>query len=288
MEATRKSSYPGAAPRAVRLIATDLDGTLLRSDGSLSQRTIAALGRVQEAGIVVVLVSARPPRIVERIGRAAGIGGLAICCNGALLYDLDRSLVLASTTILPDAMQWITATLRQAMPGMCFAVENGLSVICEPGYYACKPHSSTGQPRVADLSACAGEPVVKLMAIHPERTPDELREYVHELLGASYSVTHSGSDFLEIAPVSVHKAAALANLCQRVNIDASEVIAFGDMPNDLPMLQWAGRGVAVANAHPLVLQTASEITLSNLDDGVALVLEQLISPSNVVGGKLLL
>lgn len=275
MEVTRKSMSSVATSRAVRLIATDLDGTLLRADGSLSQRTIAALGRVQEAGMVVVLVSARPPRIVERIGRAAGIGGLAICCNGALLYDLDRSLILASTAIVPEVMLRITTILRQAIPGMCFAIESGLSVTCEPAYYTCKPHSTTGKQHVAELSAWADEPVVKLMALHPTRTPDELRDSVHELLGADYSVTHSGSNFLEIAPAHVNKAAALASLCEQLHIDAREVVAFGDMPNDLPMLQWAGRGIAVANAHPLVLQIASEVTRSNLEDGVALILEQL-------------
>lgn len=259
-----------------RLIATDLDGTLLRRDATLSQHTISALQSVREAGMIVVLVSARPPRILCRIAQEAGIGGLALCCNGAMLYDLDRDCALQSVAIQPEQTQWLIATLRAEMPELYFAVEDGLEVTCEPGYYHKFTHKHKGKLRVVDSVSVAGGPVIKLMARHLTRTPEELHASILALVGAAYSVTYSGGPYLEIATAGVDKASALARLCAQLEIGASEVIAFGDMPNDLSMLRWAGHSVAVANAHPLVLEAVHEITASNEEDGVALVLERLL------------
>lgn len=263
---------------SIRLIATDLDGTLLRPDGSISQRTIMELQRVHEAGILVVLVSARPPRILRRIAQSSGIGGLAICCNGALLYDLDQDSILQSTSLLPAQTEWLITTLRAALPELYFAVEDGLAVTCETGYAALYPESTRLKLRVAATSVCYSSPIVKLMARHAEYTPGDLHPRVLSLVGEEYSVTYSGGSFLEIATANINKAAALARFCAQRGISAQEVIAFGDMPNDLLMLQWAGRSVAVANAHPLVLAAVHEVTCSNADDGVALVLQDLITP----------
>ena len=259
-----------------RLIATDLDGTLLRHDGTLSRRTIDALRGVREAGMTVVLVSARPPRILCRIAQEAGIGGLALCCNGAMLYDLDQDCSLQSVTIQPEQTQWLIGTLRAALPELYFAVEDGQAVICEPGYYHKFTHKNKGNLRVADTVSVSSSPVIKLMARHLTQTPEELHASILTLLGTAYSVTYSGGPYLEIATAGVNKASALARLCEELEIGAHEVIAFGDMPNDLSMLQWAGRSVAVANAHPLVLEAVHEITASNEEDGVALVLERLL------------
>lgn len=262
---------------SIRLIATDLDGTLLRPDGSVSQRTRTALQRAREAGMLVVLVSARPPRVVRQIAQAAGGGGLALCCNGAILYDLDKSCTLNSTTILPMQTQWLIETLRAALPEMSFAVEDGLVLTCETAYRANFPHVKKWEPLVVDTLSYYSFPVVKLMAHHHMHTPEELHERITSLVGATYSVTYSGGPFLEIATASINKAASLARLCAQLEINEREVIAFGDMPNDLPMLRWAGRSVAVANAHPLVLESVNEITGSNAEDGVAAVLERLLA-----------
>jgi Cof subfamily protein (haloacid dehalogenase superfamily) len=262
-----------------RLIATDLDGTLLRRDGTISQRTIEALQRVRGAGMIVVLVSARPPRILCRIAREAGIGGLALCCNGALLYDLDRDCALQSVMIQPEQTRWLVETLRAALPELYFAVEDGLEVTCEPGYYHKFTHKHKANLRVVDVLSMYSSPAIKLMARHLTWTPEELHASILTLVGAAYSVTYSGGPYLEIATAGVDKASALARLCAQLEIDAREVIAFGDMPNDLSMLRWAGHSVAVANAHSLVLEAVDEITASNEEDGVALVLERLLNQS---------
>ena len=276
MEVSQKSTTPDTIC-PIRLIATDLDGTLLRPDGSVSPRTVAALQRVREVGIVVVLVSARPPRVMRQIAQAAGIGGLALCCNGALLYDLDEDTILQSTTILPAQTAWLIDTLRAAIPNLHFAIEDGLSVTCEPGYYANFAHANRENLCVSHSLSAHNEPIIKLMARHLTSTPEDLHASMLSLVGVAYSVTYSGGPYLEIAMASVNKASALARFCAQLEIGADNVIAFGDMPNDLPMLQWAGRGIAVANAHPLVLEAVSEITRSNVEDGVALVLEQLLA-----------
>lgn len=257
---------------SIRLIASDLDGTLLRPDGSVSSRTQVALQRVREAGIVVVLVSARPPRVLRQVARTADIGGLALCCNGAMLYDLDTDTIISSVTILPAQARWLVETLRSTLPDLLFAVEDGLRVTCEPGYYASFPHRDA----LCVADPCYADPAVKLMVRHPTCEPEEFHARVVSLVGTTYSVTYSGGPFLEIATASVTKAATLAQLCANLSIEAREVMAFGDMPNDLSMLRWAGHSVAVANAHPLVLEAVHEVTRSNAEDGVALVLERLL------------
>jgi hydroxymethylpyrimidine pyrophosphatase-like HAD family hydrolase len=117
--------------------------------------------------------------------------------------------------------------------------------------------------------------VTKLIVQHSSWTLDELLQLTREHAGVLASVTHSGSNFVEVAAAGVTKALALASYCDQAGVTAAQVIAFGDMPNDLPMLQWADYSVAVANAHRDVLATARLHTSSNDDDGVALILEQL-------------
>lgn len=270
-----KDGFAPTAVGAIRLIATDLDGTLLRPDGSISQYTLSELRRVQEAGMLVVLVSARPPRVMRQLAQLSGLGGLAICCNGALLYDLDQDCILQSISLQPEQVMWLINTMRVALPELSFAIEDGLAVTCEPAYAAYYGDDDRLELRIASTITSHSGPAVKLMARHAEQTPGDLHAQVLELVGAEYSVTYSGGSFLEIAAAGINKAAALERFCAQRGISAQEVIAFGDMPNDLPMLRWAGRSVAVANAHPLVLAAVHEVTRSNAEDGVALVLQDL-------------
>jgi Cof subfamily protein (haloacid dehalogenase superfamily) len=265
-------------PSAVRLIATDLDGTLLLPDGTVSARTLAVLQRVQEAGITVVLVSARPPRFLRQIAHMLGVSGLAICCNGALVYDLDSEMIVQHWPLSAPLARWLVVTLRAVMPDLMFAGECGLDFVCEPDFYRLFPLKAKTTMYIDDALSFSNQPLTKLIALHSSHSVDELHQCVEPLLGEEVIVTHSGAAFLEISAAGVTKAHALATLCKERGISSEEVVAFGDMPNDLSMLRWAGRGVAVANAHPQVLESADEMTLSNGEDGVALVLEQLLWP----------
>jgi Cof subfamily protein (haloacid dehalogenase superfamily) len=260
----------------VRLVATDLDGTLVRSDGTISRRTCRALSAAEDAGVVVALVTGRPPRWMKPVAEATGHTGVAVCANGALLWDMHTETVVDATLLDPPTLHRVAARLRDAVPGLLFAVEYGHGFGHEPEY---RHNWAIGgaTARVGPLAEIADRPAAKLLARHPTMACDELLALAVELLGAEVAVTSSSVDaLLEIGAPGVTKASALSRLARTAGIPPADVVAFGDMPNDLPMLAWAGRSVAVANAHPEVLAAADEVTASNDEDGVALVVERLL------------
>lgn len=256
-----------------RLVATDLDGTLYRSDGTISRRTRAALDRLVGIGVTLIVVTGRPPRWLDRVAEETGHNGLAICANGAYLYDLSTERVLREQ-LLPAAVAARCVRLLSAdLPGVSFAAEDAAGFAHEGSY---RPRwSAVGARVVESADALCYTPVAKLLVRHEELGPDVLLRAAREAVGELVTLTHSSHDgLLEISASGVTKASALAELCSELAIEAADVLAIGDMPNDLPMLEWAGRSVAVANAHPDVLATVDEVTFSNDDDGVASVLER--------------
>jgi hydroxymethylpyrimidine pyrophosphatase-like HAD family hydrolase len=262
--------------RRPRLVATDLDGTLLRSDGTASERTSAALKAVQAAGIQTVLVTARPPRWLDDLAHLVGDGGVALCGNGAFVYDVRSREVLQYNGIEPEAASVIIADLRRELPGITFAAERATGFALEDAYRSMHPVPANAvRGPIEDLT---DEPVGKLLGRHPELTEDEFLAHVARVVGARGIVAYSGAGGLaEISAPGVTKAAALESWCTDLGIDRADVWVFGDMPNDLPMIAWAGRSFAVANAHPDVLEAADEVCLSNDEDGVAAVLETLVA-----------
>jgi Cof subfamily protein (haloacid dehalogenase superfamily) len=258
----------------MRLVATDLDGTLLYDDGTISSRTRQAIARAEAAGLAVVLVTARPPRVLRTMARQAGVTGLAICCNGAIVYDLTTDEIVAHRPLAPTTAQRLVAALRVAVPGVCFAVERGPRFGQEPRYAAVSPIAGDDTPLIDDADALCAEDVTKLIVLHPDAPLQDLLRAARKAVGDEAIVTHSSALFVEVSAAGVTKAAALQGLCAQLGVDAARVVACGDMPNDLPMLAWAGHSVAVANAHPDVLAAVAEVTLSNNEDGVARVLER--------------
>ncbi|GAC1439463.1 MAG: Cof-type HAD-IIB family hydrolase [Mycobacteriales bacterium] len=259
---------------APRLVATDLDGTVVRSDGTISDRTRRALAAVEESGARLVLVTGRPPRWMPPIVEATGHRGVAVCANGALVYDLRTGAVVRHHLLSAEAVRAVVAALRRDAPGVAFAVErHDTGFAHEPSY---RPRWDGADPKaVGPLEQLYTDGVVKLLARHDGMNADELLAAARASVGGLASLTHSSTDgLLEISAAGVSKASGLASLADEHSIAASEVIAFGDMPNDLPMLAWAGHGIAVANAHPAVLAAADEVTSSNDDDGVAEVLDR--------------
>ncbi len=259
------------------LIATDLDGTLLRRDGSISARTRAVLQRARAAGVQLVMVTGRPVRHVEKIEGARELGGLAICVNGALIYDLDHERVLEEARLSPLMACELVRELRKHLPGICFAVEVGLEFGWEPSYGLQRKRTEPpGLPTADALTLCA-QGVNKLIARHAEFAAEELAARCQRVLVNRATASYSGAPFLEMSALRVSKASALAGYCQERQIDPNRVISFGDMPNDLPMLEWAGHSVAMANAHASVLAASNEVTLSNEEDGVAVVVDRLLA-----------
>ena len=260
-----------------RAVATDLDGTLLRSDGTLDARTLRALERIEHTGALVVLCTARPARWLAPLAAAAGRHGLAVCANGGVVWSVHHQQVLEQFPLAVEVAHEVVARLRPELPEAAWAVERAEAFAREPDY---TPRWPVPDDTVVDaIDALLSVPPVKLMMRHPHLTVAALAARARELVGHLVEVTYSSSEdaLLEISAAGVSKASALAGVCTARNIAAEEVIAFGDMPKDLPMLAWAGRGVAVANAHPEVLAAADEVTAANDEAGVAQALERILA-----------
>ncbi len=254
------------------MVASDLDGTLVHSEGWVSSRTRAALDRVREADTLLIFVTGRPPRWMSQVVAETGASGLAVCANGAMVYDLGSGEVIRQHVLDTATAERLVKAIRAELPGVTFAVESGLRFSHEPGYVPSWPAPDTAVAEVAELLRA---PVAKLLVKHPDWGPDEIHDVVAEIAGADANVTYSGNVLLEVSGAGISKASTLATLCDEYGVESQEVIAFGDMPNDVPMLAWAGHGVAVANAHLRVLEVADEVTGSNDDDGVAQILERI-------------
>jgi HAD superfamily hydrolase (TIGR01484 family) len=258
-----------------KLVATDLDGTIVRSDGTISARTVAAFARVQRAGGRFVVVTGRPPRMMTGIAQAFGHAGTAICANGALAYDMRTGAAEALQAISADDLAAAAKALRAAIPGIGIAVEYADGFAADSVYRAVNAAIDRTIRRVSDDELFA-RPGAKLLGRHYGYTPDELLALAAPLCAGIVNISHSnGAGLVEASALGVSKGTALAEIAARRGIGPEEVLAFGDMPNDLPMLTWAGTSCAVANAHPDVLATATHIIGGVDADGVAAYLESL-------------
>ncbi|MET3961781.1 HAD superfamily hydrolase (TIGR01484 family) [Marmoricola sp. OAE513] len=274
------SSAPRPGP--VRLVATDLDGTLLRSDGTVSPRTAEALIAVEEAGVDVVFVTGRPLRWAEEVFSYVGRHGFAIVSNGALVWDVARSAVQRTRAIEPAVALEVAERLRAAVPDSHFAVETLAGIALEHGFMERYP-LPPGSVRGTAAEILTG-PAFKLLARHESLDPQEYWDRAVEAVGDLVEVTWSSTTtLLEISAYDVTKASTLELFCAERGITAAEVVALGDMPNDLPMLSWAGTSYAMANAHPSVRAVATHLAASNDEDGVAQVMEGLLDTSPAPG-----
>jgi Cof subfamily protein (haloacid dehalogenase superfamily) len=258
-----------------KMVATDLDGTIVPPSGRISDRTVRALHGVAALGVPVVFVTGRPPRWMADVAERTGHTGLAICANGAVLYDLREERVVRHFPLAVEVGLRMAHLLREAYPDLGFAVETLDGFAHEPSYH---PRWDVGEASlIAPIEEIySGTPVVKLLARHEELGPDELLSAARAVVGDLAELTHSStSGLLEISASGVSKGATLALVAAEWGIDAADVVAFGDMPNDLPMLAWAGHGYAVEGAHPDVLAAVPARAPSAADDGVARVLEEL-------------
>ena len=258
-----------------RLVATDLDGTIVRSDGTISPRTIAALSRAEAAGVQVVLVTGRPPRFMGSVTAAFGGQETAICSNGALIYDMRTDSVVSAHLIAPPELAEAAGRLRAAIPGIGLAVEAARELTGDARYEPGGWDGGGSIRRVTDAELF-GQPAAKLLGRHPRLTADEMLALATPALAGIVNVSHSnGSRLIEISAAGVSKGVALAEVAARQGIAPGAVVAFGDMPNDLSMLAWAGTSYAVANAHPDVLAAVDQVIASNDEDGVAQVIDRL-------------
>lgn len=324
---TDAPATPPRAPEtavAPRLIATDLDGTLLHDDKTVSDRTIAALAAAEQAGIEVFFVTGRPARWMGVVSDHVHGHGLAICANGAAVVDLHRGGRIVEVSPLERTVALaVVDALRSAAPGTSFAVERTGGIHYEPQYPpllldpaaavapaeklladdfvstlcpgANGPEAAHGPDVRSDARhrttdpdgpAFPDQPVIKLLAHHPELDPDTFLQLARTAAGDLASFTRSSpTALLEISGPGVSKAGTLARCCAERGISPDEVVAFGDMPNDIEMLSWAGTSYAMANAHPDVLAATTGRTASNNDDGVAAVIERILHDGGPRGDR---
>lgn len=270
----------GAVPH--RAIATDLDGTLLRSDGSVSPRTRAAIDAAEDAGWLVVIATGRPPRWIPPVVEQLGERGLVVCANGASVYDPARHELVVRNDLEVDVVAALVDELQAALPEATLGFEQGMRFVADTSI-------ERAEPRVLKMWLEAGlqvgpirefltEGVTKLIVRLPDDAPRGSAARVQAIVGDRALVTHSTNEtFLELSRADVHKAATVERLLEGSGVEAHEVVAFGDMPNDRELIEWAGWGVAMGNGHPELQAVADEVTAANDDDGVAQVVERFLA-----------
>jgi Cof subfamily protein (haloacid dehalogenase superfamily) len=271
------SSSPSSPAFPYRLIATDLDGTLLHSDETVSARTRDALAAACAAGAAHIVVTGRSVPWTRHILDDLGYRGLAVCGQGAQVYHAGEHRLLTSVTLDRGlaglALAKIEAevgplALAASRDGLVGEVLVGASYQVQDGPL---PYLTLDDP--AELWAA---PLNKIYIQHPELGDDELVVAARAAAGSLVDVVLSGPGIVEMMPMGLSKATGLSLAARRLGLKATHTITFGDMPNDIPMFRWAEYGVAMANAHEEVKAVAHEVTTSNEDDGIAVVLERLL------------
>ncbi|UXY28618.1 HAD family hydrolase [Streptomyces sp. HUAS TT20] len=259
------------------LVATDLDGTLLRSDESISRRTRDALAAATEAGAAHIVVTGRAAPWTRHVLDDLGYRGLAVCGQGAQVYDAGQHRLLTSVTLDRQVAAVALAKIEAEVgPLFLAASQDGLDgkVLVGPGYAVTGRLPATP---LTDASALWAAPLNKIYIQHPTLSDDELAEASRRAAGGFVTVVLSGEGIVELLPLGLSKATGLSLAARRLGLKATDTIAFGDMPNDIPMFTWASRGVAMANAHEELRAVANEVTSSNEEDGIAVVLERLLN-----------
>jgi Cof subfamily protein (haloacid dehalogenase superfamily) len=268
------------SPRPL-LIVSDLDGTFLSPDGSVSEQNSAAVLAAQAVGIPVIFATGRPVRWLDVIKDLPGAHPTVIASNGAALYDLGAGELVERICIDPEAALAAVRTIREQVPDASFAFESGTRFGYEPSYGTWPADDGTDP---ALFSGPAEEVVyteefVKMLVQSPSVPPDRLLDRVREAVGRSLTATHSQTrDFglVEISAYGVSKASMLKRFAAQLGIDASRVAAFGDMPNDVDMLSWAGMSFVVANAHTALIDLDFRVVPGNDQSGVGKTIMELL------------
>ncbi len=263
-----------------RLIATDLDGTFLRPDGTVSAVNAAAAAKAAERGIPFVIATGRPARWLGVLDGLMTAHAQVIVSNGGAVVDLATRRALQQFPMTPAVVMTVAEQLRQAIPGTTFGVETAEGFGCEPT----SPSRQRDEPghligELPDLIAELGG-VIKMLGFHPEVRSEPLTNLAAAVVGEQLTLTHASVrqsyGMIELTAPGISKASTLALLCDELGIEAEDVIAFGDMPNDAEMLAWAGRGYVVANGHNSMKGCGFTEVASNNDDGVGRTILELL------------
>jgi Cof subfamily protein (haloacid dehalogenase superfamily) len=258
---------------APRLVACDLDGTLIARDNRMTDRVASAVAATIDAGIPVVAVTGRPWQWVLDFAREHRLLPYAVVSNGAALVEVDTGAV-EHNGLADGAVIALMERIRAAVPGITFAIDSTEDLFHEPGFH--EP-GYLGQHLVEDLAAVAQQDVIKLIARKEGMAGTELVELLdHEVLDG-VAVPFAGyGGWVELLASGVSKASGLAIVADRLGLAAADVWALGDEWNDLPMFEWAGTAIAMGNAPVHVREAADRVAPGADADGVASVLESLL------------
>ncbi len=270
--------------RVPALIATDLDGTFLLPDGSVSEENSAAVRAAQAAGIPVLFATGRPVRWLDVIRDLPGAHPTVIASNGAVLYDLGAGKLVDRICVDPDIALTAVRRIRAVVPDASFAFESGTRFGYEPAYRTWPKDDGTDPAlyRGAAEQIARAEEFVKMLVQSQTVPPDDLLRTVQAAVGDTLTATHSqmrAFGLVEISAAGVTKVTMLQRCCARLGIGAHEVAAFGDMPNDVDMLSWAGMPHVVANAHPAVRALDYPVVPGNDQSGVGRTILGWLSPA---------
>lgn len=266
-----------------KIIASDLDGTLLWRDGTISGRSARALARASALGIVVVLVTGRPVRWMRQIYPQLAAAYTTICANGAVLYDPGADEITVERPLRADEVERVCAVVRKALPMVSFAAEtSGSRILQHEVGYPLRADINANDKQVATIAEMAAARPVKLLVRAESWDPDALTDAVINAIGTGINATHSSPyGLVELSAPGVDKASGLGAYAASIGLMPADALVFGDMPNDASMFAWAtsggGRAVAVGNAHPLVRRAATDTTATNDEDGVAVYLETVLA-----------
>lgn len=263
------------------LIATDVDGTLLGEDERVTPRTRAAIRAAVASGAHFVLATGRPPRWIAPVVDQLGFAPMAVCANGAVLYDSATDRIVSASTLSSETLIEFADLVARVIPGAGLAVERvGRSAhdaatpqfVSSPGYEHAWLNPDNTEVSLEDLLSA---PAIKLLVRKPGAPSRAMAVALAEHVGLLGDITFSTNNgLIEILPRGISKASGVEAVARPLGVAADDVVAFGDMPNDMEMLQWAGLGVAMGNANPEVMAVADEVTTPNSDDGLARVLER--------------
>lgn len=269
----------------MRLVASDIDGTILGHDGKISDRTIRAFHACRGAGVELVFVTGRPPRWLHPLEEQLGHTGTVICSNGAVVWDLEADKMISARTMALNDVFEVRRIIKSLRPTALFAAETLTGFHLEPGFIENGSSELLSEFTPAPLAETltADDAVVKFLAIVREGTADDFLAEVTPAVGDLAAVTHSAPTIamLELSVPGVNKAVTLAEYAASLGIEAADVVAFGDMPNDIEMLRWAGHGYAMASGHPEAIRAAGQQAPHFDDDGVAQILEEKLAALGV-------
>jgi Cof subfamily protein (haloacid dehalogenase superfamily) len=256
-----------------RLIACDLDGTLIAADNRMTGRVAAAVAATIEAGTPVIAVTGRPWQWVLDFARRHELHPYSVVSNGAAIVEVASGTV-EHNGLADGAVLGLMARIRAVVPGITFAVDKVDGLAHEPGFH---DPDYLGEIRPQDLTELVEEGVIKLIVRRDGLPSERLVELLDESVLEGVGVPYAGwGEWVEILGSGVSKASGLALVADRLGLTAADVWAIGDEWNDVPMFDWAGTAIAMGNAPAHVQAAADRIAPTAADDGVAVVLEQLL------------